>query len=535
MAAISRWVKYPIDAIGVAGDGESGCRGDRGFSIGTSNPGDNITLSAVTNRLYLEIDGDSSFITLVSGASLDPRFIAKDITEKLHAIEGKTGTCWTNAICKWENAYDPQDYQDYGYRFKIYSGTNGSTSSVTVSTGDANDAAPTLGFSTRREEGGITNNLVGHAYGFDGTVSISGTYNGLFDEVYKIVITNDDREIRGIAEPIINVGVNNYEGTITTGGIYNAGFDTTYTIAVNTAAGATMGGGTGSVPTITWESSIGTDDSSEPVELLYPDHWINIGQYGLMIKFSDAVFNTDSSAWTIQCFKQQYSNGSVSNGPVGYAQYTWSSDRGDMSSSAITTISGVPTQLGSRGLTIQFNPTGPTDNLHARDEFYVYCSGPAPEDHGGNGINSLNYGNVTVSAESDVKAVMFEVKSGAKEVSTVKFGLQSHGTFVHHYDQGNDTNFRFGTVGVANFAAGVAGLQTLEWHQNVTPVDISGATPIYLYNTKSDLAEVQTADDSEDVGNFGLVSDVIFVNIHLGSSETGANSSINMRLYFDYS
>jgi len=535
MAAISRWVKYPIDAIGIAGDGESGCRGDRGFSIGTSDPGDNITLSATTNRLYLSIDGESGpYITLVSGANLDPRFIAKDITEKLHAIPSWTGTNWTNAICKWENAYDPQSYISYGYRFKIYSGTNGSSSTVTVTTGDTNDAGATLGFSSSRQKGGRTDNLVGHAYGFQGTVSVSGTYNGLFDEVYKVVITNDNNSVRGIGEPQKQAG-NNYDGVITTGGVFNATINTTYTISVN-ADSATMGAGTGNVPTITWVSSGDDDDSSGPVELLYPEHWINIGKYGLMVKFSDAVFNTVSPAWTIECHKPNYAYGTNLNGAVGYAQYAWASDRGEKSSSVTTTISGIPTLLGNRGLTIQFNPTGPTDYLQAGDEFYVYCSAPAPEDHGGNGITSLNYGNVTVSTESDVKAVMFEVKSGAIEVSTVKFGLQSHGTFVHHYNQNGDTNFRFGTVGVDHYALGLGDAQKLEWHQNVEAADIDSDTPPnYLYNTKADLTVVQTADDSEAIGNYGLVSDIIFVNIHLGSSETGANSSINMRLYFDYS
>ena len=533
MAAISRWVKYPIDAIGVATDGESGCVGDRGFSIGTADPSDNITLSSTTNKLYVTIDGESGpYITLISGASLDPRFIAKDITEKLHAISGWTGTNWTNAICKWENAYDPHTYISYGHRFKIYSGTNGSSSTVTVATGGAEDAGATLGFSSKRETGGISDNLVGHTYGFGGTATVSGSYNGLFDEVYKIVITNDHEATRGIETPTKQTG-NNYDGVLTTGGVYNATMDTVYTIAV-TATGATMGAGTGNVPTITWTSSAGSDDSSGPVELLYPDHWINIGRYGLMIKFSDAVFNTISPAWTIQCRKPDYAYGTNLDGAVGNAQYAWASDRGDMSSSVITTVSGVPTALGTRGLTIQFNPTGPTDYLQASDEFYVYCSGPAPEDHGGDGITSLNYGNVTVSTESDVKSVMFEVKSGAIEVSTVKFGLQSHGTFLYH--DGIETSFRFGTVGVDNYALGSGDLQKLEWHQNVAATDIDSNTPpIYLHATKANLTEVQTADDSEVVGNHGLVSDAMFVNIRLGSSETGANSSINMRLYFDYS
>jgi len=533
MAAISRWVKYPVDSIGVAGDGGNGCKGDRGFSIGTDSPGDTITLSATTNKLYVAIGGDSSSITLVSGIDLDPRFIAKDITEKLHAVPEFTGTDWTNAICRWENAYNPRSDVNYGYRFKIYSGDNEST--VVVSTG-GNDAGPNLGFSNTLNVGGVPNVPDAHTYGFQGTVNVSGTYNGLFDEVYKVVITNDNDAVRGIGTPNKNTPGNTYDGNLTTGGVFNATSDTTYTISISAEGKHTMGAGTGNVPVISWTSSTYSDDSpAGGVELLYPDHWINIGKFGLMVKFSDAVFNTISPAWTIDCFAPDYSYGTTLDGHVGDAQYAWASDRGDKSTSVVTTISGAPTPLGTRGLTIQFIPNSPSDKLRAIDEFYVYCSGPAPEDHGGDGINSLNYGNVTVSTESDVKAVMFEVKSGAVEVSTVRFGLQSHGTFLYHNPPTGQTKFRFGTVGVDKTALGLLDAQNLEWHQGVAANDLSDSTPNYLYKTKDDLSEVQTADDSESIGNYGLVSDAMFVNIRLGSSETGANSSINMRLYFDYS
>jgi len=535
MGAVSRWVKYGIDAVGVAHDGSTNCRGDRGFSIGTVDPSDKMTLTGTTNRLYLSIDGESGpYVTLVSGTNLDARFIAKDITEKLRAISGHTGTNWTNAICKWENAHDQQAWISYGHRFKIYSGDSGSFSTVAVTTGNTNDAGETLGFGTARERGGRTDNLASHSYGFQGTVSVSGVYEGLFDEVYKIVVSNDHEEVRGIATPTKG-GSNTYDGTITTGGIYNATVDSLYTISVN-ATSATMGAGAGNVPTITWTSSGDDDDSSGPVELLYPEHWINIGKYGLMVKFSDAVFNTCSPAWTIQCRKPDYAEGTNNESAVGTAKYVWASDRGEMSDTPVATVSGVYTALGTKGLNIKFEPTDSTDKLQAVDEFYVYCAGPEPEDHGGGGISSLNYGNVTVSTESDVKCVMFEVMSGAVEVSTVRFGLQSNGTFVHHNDQDADTKFRFGTVGIDNYALGAGLDEKIEWRQNVTAADIDSNTPPpYLYATKENLSEVSTADDSESVGNFGLVSDVIFVNIHLGSSETGANSSVNMRAYYDYS
>jgi hypothetical protein len=250
-----------------------------------------------------------------------------------------------------------------------------------------------------------------------------------------------------------------------------------------------------------------------------------------MVKFTDAVFNTYSAAWTIQCYQPDYAQGTNADAPVGSAQYVYASDRGDASASPTTTISGGYTALGSRGLYIKFNPTGPSDNLGAGDCYHVICSAPKPSSYD---ITSLNYGNVTVSTESPVKSVMFEIESGAAQMSTVKFGLQSHGTFSHHDAGNDDTYFRFGTVGPDNnpVSSGV------EWYTNVTAADIdSDVPPAYLYATKANLAVVATADLSEAVGNYplrGMTSDPMWVCIRLGASETGANSTINYRLYFDY-
>jgi hypothetical protein len=291
-----------------------------------------------------------------------------------------------------------------------------------------------------------------------------------------------------------------------------------------------MGAGTGNVPTMSWTSTGNVDNSSTSVELLYVNHWYNVGTKGLMVKFTDAVFNTSSPAWTIQCYKPDYAEGTNVTAPVGAAEYTWSSDRGDVSSSTMPTVSGVFTRLGSRGVYIKFDASA--NNLSAGDEFYITCAGVKPSNYN---ITNLNYGNVTVSTESPVKCVMFEVESGAVEISTVKFGLQSHGNFSHHDAGNSDTLFRFGTVGPANNAP-FGEFTGTEWFPNILPQDIdSDVPPAYLYATKANLSEVSTADDSETVGALGLVGDPIWVNIKLGTAETGANSSINQRLYFDYS
>jgi hypothetical protein len=369
------------------------------------------------------------------------------------------------------------------------------------------------------------------SYTFSGDISVSGTYRGFFDEVYKIVISTDNDAVRDIGTPVKH-GSNTYAGVMSTNGVYNYTSDIQYSINIDVTNGTTMGGGTGNVPRMNWTSTGSLDDQSDYTELLYPDYWYNVGKYGLMVKFTDAVFNTIAAAWTVQCYQPNFAQGGNATAPVGSAQYVYASDRGDASSSPTTTISGGYTALGNRGLYVKFNPTNPvTDLLGAGDCYYVICSAPKPASYD---ITSLNYGNVTVSTESPVKCVMFEIESGAAQMSTVKFGLQSHGTFSHHDAGNNDTKFRFGTVGPDNLpvASGI------EWYPNVTAGDIDSDTPpSYLYATKEDLAVVATADLSEAVGNYplrGMTSDPMWVCIRLGASETGANSTINYRLYFDY-
>ncbi len=524
MVAITRFCQYPLSAAGVAGDGRNaGGVGTAGYSISTASVGDSFTIGPTTNRLHVSIDGDpGSYITLYSGSSLDPRFVARDITEKMHAL-GKADERWDNAVCKWKN------HSAYGNRFEIYSGTLGSASTVVVVSG-SNTAHAVLGWSTKSEAGGTVNNSTGAPNTFNGDITISGTYYGFLDETYKIVITNDNDAVRGIGTPTNKTLT--YVGTMTTGGVYNSTADTTYTITFNVTNGTTMGQGTGNVPTITWTAAASADNSSADTELLYPENWYSIGTRGLMVKFTDAVFG--NGTWDIPCYKPDYTSGSNVTDLPGTAYFAYSSDRGDMGAAAVTAASGTYTSLGSRGLNIAFTPTGSGTVLGIRDEFSVICSAPAPTSYN---ITSLNYGNVTVSTESDVKCVMFEIESGAAQMSTVKFGLQNNGSFSHHVTGNADTYFRFGTVGPEN-VAGTGGTNAIEWYPDVVAADIDSDTPpSYLYATEDNLAVVSTADASEAMGNWGtgLVSDPMWVNIRLGSSETGANSTINYRLYFDYS
>lgn len=521
MAAITRWVEYSTDETGVAGTGggiQEGT-GTRGYSLATgAYDTDVFNIGTGNNRLHLSVDGDSAYITLVSGTNLDPRFIARDISEKLHNL-GKNVPSYDQAQCVWENN-----------KLKIYSGSLGVSSSIAVVSG-TETAHLTLGWGTKTELGGSNNNpATGALNQYNGGLTVSGTYNGFFDEVYTILINNEyniDAPVKG--------GSNSYTGTITHAGVFNHATSITYTLNISITNGTTMGGGTGNVPKMSWTSTGNVDNSSEDVELLYANYYYNVGIKGLMVKFTDAVFNhcpPGTPAWTITCNYPQFVQGTNTQASAGTAMYTWSSTRGDREDTAITTSSGTFTRLGSSGLYIRF--TG-ANMFKAGDQFKVICTAPQPKSYD---ITNLNFGNVTVSTESPVKCVMFEIMSGAVEIGTVKFGLQSHGSFSHHNANNADTYFRFATLGPGN-PAGIAPINRLEWRANVVAGDIDNDTPpSYLYSSEDNMAVVSDADDSESVGAsgfMGMTSDPMFLNIRLGASEVGQNSMVNYRIFFDYS
>jgi len=84
MAAKTRWVQYTTTATGKATTGENGGKGTTGYCRATAPVGDTFTIGSTTDRLYISIDGETGpYITLYSGVNLDPRFVARNITEKL--------------------------------------------------------------------------------------------------------------------------------------------------------------------------------------------------------------------------------------------------------------------------------------------------------------------------------------------------------------------------------------------------------------------------------------------------------------------
>ena len=534
MVAVSRFVEFSAtgQTFATGASTQATCKGTRGFSRGTglSSGDDSFTIALnVNDQLAVNINSvATATITLASGTDLDPRFVARDIAYKLHSAHANDA--FKFAQCEFRNGGGGANSRN---SFIIYSGVlgAGSPNDVNVTNpGTGRDARATLGFETPDEQSGV--DFSGGSY--TGALVVSGSYGGQFDDFYTLMIS--DAETVGSATPN---GGNTYIGTATTGGIYTGTATDTYTITIDTTAGSVMGAGSGNVPTFTVADTPGTDDNANPIELLYPLHWYDVGNLGIRIKFTDAVFGNGDS------FTVVGTPGSGTGYPkaVGAAKYIFTSSQEDSSkahsiAAVITQTTG--TQVGTRGVTVSFSNSG---TLSLQEIFRIHCRGPQPTN---SDVTQLNFGNVTVSTQSSVKVVWFELISGAVSMSTVKFSLQSDGTFQHH-DEGNaDTEFHYGTVGAGNDAPGGGATSNSQTEfpvnsngvGNIAATDIDSDTaPSYLFATKADLAVVSSADSAETLGNYlgGVVSDFVYLAIKLGANETGANSTINYRMYFDFS
>lgn len=541
MVAVSRFVEFSVtgQTFATGASTDSTAKGSRGFSRGTGlgSGDDTFTITKDSNdQLQVTINGvGPETITLTSGTDLDPRFVARDIEFRLH--EANIADDFKFAQCNWRNGNNGVSPvgSNSENSFIIYTGQLGNNSTanqVTIASPGSRDARTTLGFDTVDEQAGSDFSTLYPSTSYTGEVAISGAYGGQFDDYYTVMIADSEvvQDATAVGSPTYSVG------NITTGGLFTGGSDTTYTLVIDTTNGSTMGAGSGNVPQVSWTTT-GVSDAGGPIELLFADHWYDIGTLGVRAKFADAVFgNNDQFDIDVVV--------ASGGGAVGAAKYIWDSFHGDSSKakgiSPKTTSVGPGDQLGTRGVTIAFENTG---TLTAGETFSAICRGPQPLTEP---VTQLNFGNVTVSTNSPVKTVWFEIIGGAVAMSTVKFSLQSDGTFQHHDQGDNDTEFRFGTAGAGEAAPGAGATSNSQYEFPVTSgglgrivaTDIDSDTPPnYLFATKQDLAVVSSADNAEDIGNFqgGLVSDFIWLAIKLGANETGANSTINYRMFFDFS
>ena len=545
MVAVSRFVEFSVTAetfaTGTSTDSES--KGTRGFSRGTGIGAgeDSFTITKdVNDQFNVTINSvGPELITLSSGTDLDPRFVARDIEFRVH--EANSDDSFKFAQCNWRNGNNgvaPVGSNSEN-SFILYTGklgNNGTNNFVSVGNpGTGRDARADLGWDTQSTQAG--NDYSG---AWTGSIEVSGTYGGQFDDHYTLQISDKEtvQEPTAVGSPTYNVS------NLTTGGLYHETtspnpLDTTYTIVIDTTNGSTMGAGSTNVPQMSWTSTPVTDNGG-PIEILYTDAWYDIGLLGLRLKFADAVFG-NADQFQVVCSGATL----VGDGQApGTATYIWDSYLGDSSKafniSPKLTSTASPNQIGTRGVTASWEATG---TITEGETYEINCRGPQPLTEP---VTQLNFGNVTVSTNSAVKTVWFEIIAGAVSMATVKFSLQSDGTFQHHDQGDNDTEFHFGTAGGGQPAPGSGPTAN---NQEEFPVDSvstgrilatdidSDTPPNYLFATKQDLAVVSSADSAEDISNSagGLVSDFIWLSIKLGANETGANSTINYRMFFDFS
>ena len=543
MVAVSRFVEFSATgqtfATGVSTEGKP-TFGTRGFSRGTGlgSGDDSFTITLNSNdQLAVNIDNVAGGnLTLSSGTDLDPRFVARDIAFKLHSLNADDA--FKFAQCEWRNGYGPVSNPQSNARnaFVIWSGklgNDGGANDVNITSPGGRDASTTLGFDTVEEVAGVDFATDFASSSYTGTPAVSGSYGGQSDDLYTVQISEGEL----IENPTADGG-NTYTGTTITDGTHMGTADNVYTVTIDTTNGSTMGAGSGNVPTFVVTDAPGGDENANPIELLYADHYYDVGNLGVRMKFADAVFG-NGDFFTINAFVASGTNDQA----VGVAKYIWSSSLGDSSKSigvVGTTTQVTGTQLGTKGVTISFSNSG---TLDLEERFNVICRGPQPTD---SDVTQLNFGNVTVSTNSSVKVVWFELISGAVSMSTVKFSLQADGSFQHHDQGDNDTEFHYGTSGGGNSAPG-GGPTTNSQVEfsvdsdglgNIDATDIDSDTPpSNLFATKADLAVVNSADNAESLGNFqgAVVSDFVYLAIKLGANETGANSTINYRMFFDFS
>lgn len=538
--AIPRWVEMYTNSSGIGLSAYLNAGHTHSYMYGRGTPAAlhgsmpssiPITITSANSDLLVTMnDGlaaSSKTFTLASGTNLDPRVIARDITDKMHREYPVNTPIWTQAYCLW-----------WGTGFEIRTGIAGANASVKVDY-TSNSAASTLGFTHGTTAYGSDNLRLyngGVAAGnkttntWSGSMSVSGTsFASAWDE-YTVVAVNSDAGTGQGTASITTHASGTYPGTVTLGGVYNHTTSTTYHLTVSVSGSASyMNGIKDAVPVMNWYSDVGGGDttSSGSIQLLYPNYPYPLGNKGLWVKFSNAPFSYPGDAWQIQA------SGIVT--PVGFdyqwgsamRKVIWSSLRGDTEwTQQDTATFNNYFRIGRKGLYVSANQdynVAPGDTLRFR------LPGPVPYRFD---ITSINLGNITVTTASRVFAVRFDLIGGAVELTNVKFSLLDNGGMGYH--DGVNTQFYFGTVGAGQPA--VNSNYDVEWWNQVNTSDMTTPKPDYLYSIDENLTEVSTADDSKTVGIDpfdSLVSDYIYAAVRLGADESGQKTVV-YRCYFDY-
>lgn len=538
--ATPRWTEMYVNSSGVGLSAAMNAGHALDYMYGRGTPAAlksatpaNIPLTITSSNSDLMItmnDGlgsDSKTFTLSSGVNLDPRVIARDLTDKMHREFPSNKPIWTNAYCFW-----------WGNNFELRSGVCGANAMVRVDYCD-NSVAETLGFTHGNAAYGSNDNRLYDgetAAGnkttntWSGSISVSGTSFASSSDEYTVVAINSDAGTGQGGATLITHASGTYPGTVTLGGVYNFTTSTLYHMQVTVSGSASyMNGVKDACPVMSWYADAGEGDTvcSGSIQLLYPNYPYPLGNKGLWVKFSNAPFSFPGDAWRIQA------SGILA--PEGYdyvwgsamRKVIWSSYRGDTEWTPQPTATyGSYFRIGRKGLYIAGNQNY---NVAPGDTLRLRVPGPVPYRYD---ITSINLGNITVTTTSRVFCVRFDLIGGAVELTNVRYSLLDDGGMGYH--DGVNTAFRWGTVGAGQKAVNTN--YDVEWKNEVNAQDLVLPKPSYLYAIDENLAEVNTADDSKVIGIDpfdALISDYIYCAIQLGADESGQKTVV-YRCYFDY-
>lgn len=366
---------------------------------GTILPTTWITITDPLNILRIVRNGSSIDISIPLGNALSPVYVAHAITNKI-----KSYGLW----CEFLNCI-----------FNIRSRTVSDTLSIGT---PSNNIAGSLGLSaaTFTAGGTITNT-------YAGTATFNSTYLGLTQATYWVKVSGND------IFTVTPGSSNYYKGTVTAKGNFPSANAISYQITVNALQGNMAENGKTFSPTFSVSSTYG-DSVPVSCELLYYNHWYEVGNYGVRIKFSEYPFQTGDT-FQIDCLPPQTADGTNATATAATAKFIVLSTDG----TGITT----PTLLNdgvlplSKGMSISFS----SGTFNKGDTFIVNGFGPTYTE-----VTPIDIGIAGLGEQGAYGFSRLIIKEGAHRLSWCKIGLKTVGAMLD-YNYG-ESMFDMGTLGV---------------------------------------------------------------------------------------
>ncbi len=434
-----------------------------------------LTITSDNDLLTIDKDGVLYEVTLPQGKALNPFYVAHRISQQLKP----------HASCEFVNN-----------SFIIWSDDVDDDISVFTSPYNDNDATIVLGFGSPTTVAGtsVTNT-------YSGNVSASGTYTGLSDDIYWIVVS-------GNSITSVTPGSNNvYQGSVTVAGAYRATTNTTYTITIDTTNGNIAEAGIGYVPTFS-VSSTDTDDSPTDKAILVYNAWYEIGDKGLRIKFSEHPFGHNDT-FQIDCLAPQTADGTNNTANEIAAKFVVMSLDG-INTSPVTLISG--NLLLPKGITISF-----TSGTFEKGDLFVLKAYPDNFEE----VNDLRLGIVDVGYRTDWKPARLIIKEGMMRFRFCKVGRLDNGDLVEVDYGGTEPKL------------GVLGKDTVSNNNN--EVLTTGAQASVSLSDFYYYLDFWEEGYYVDLGTDIFSSSPFYMLLETSDNEVTMTTTINLGFYYNYS